>query len=345
MKIKKLQLETVKFATIDGNRDVDTKRLMKVIKKDGRVLVPILVVEYQDIQDKDVVLYDMRTKQRLENPSNDYYVILDGQHRSMCALELFEEMKNEASDVKITDFIYANVMEDEDIQGQDIVTLIMSINSSATSWKSKDYIKSAYTHNPEDETLIAVKLCTQLGFSISNASRYLCNNHKAMNPLVLSRFISNEGELPESNPRKALEILRMLNDVGFSNNFLRKRYLAEEIVIKRNNDRLDAFLNSLCHLDSATVKKIEGLSPQDCDNHKIKDIILEYENTLSDEKRTKCFMPDMSDKRFNENIAFFNKLAEDLKAARGAKKTRKSNSQAIKIRNKDIEDCTIDDVK
>jgi hypothetical protein len=56
-------------------------------------------------------------------------------------------------------------------------------------------------------------------------------------------------------------------------------------------------------------------------------------------------MPDMSDKRFNENIAFFNKLAEDLKAARGAKKTRKSNSQAIKIRNKDIEDCTIDDVK
>ena len=197
MQIKKLPLETVKFATIDGNRDVDTKRLMKAIKKDGRVLVPIIVVEYQDIQDKDVVLYDMRTKQRLENPSNDYYVILDGQHRSTCALQLYKEKKNEGSDVRFTDFIYANVMEDEDIQGQDIITLIMSINSSATSWKSKDYIKSAYTHNPEDETLIAVKLCTQLGFSISNASRYLCNNHKALNPLILSRFISNEGELPE----------------------------------------------------------------------------------------------------------------------------------------------------
>ena len=345
MKIKKLQLETVKFATIDGNRDVDTKRLMKVIKKDGRVFVPILVVEYQDIQDKDVVLYDLRTKQRLENPSKDYYVIVDGQHRSMCALQLYEEMKNEGSDVRFTDFIYANVMEDEDIQGQDIVTLIMSINSSATSWKSKDYVKSAYTRNPKDETLIAVNLCTQLGFSISNTGRYLCNNHKALTPMVLSRFTANEGDLPESNPRKALEILRMLVDTGFCNNFLKKRYLAEEIVIKRNCDCLDAFLNSLCRLDSATVKMIEGLTPQDCDNHKIKDIILEYENTLSDEERAKCFMPDMSDKRFNENIAFFKKLAEELKSARGAKKTRKSNSHAIKIRNKDIEDCTIDDVK
>ena len=342
MKIKKLQLETVKFATIDGNRDVDTKRLMKAIRKDGRVLVPIIVVEYQNIRDKDVVLYDMRTKQRLENPSNDYYVILDGQHRSMCALQLYKEMKNEGCDVRFTDFIYANVMEDEDIQAQDIVTLIMSINSSATSWKSKDYIKSAYTHNPEDETLIAVKLCTQLGFSISNASRYLCNNHKALNPLVLSRFISNDGELPESNPRKALEIMRMLNGVGFSNNFLRKRYLAEEIVIKRNNDRLDAFLNSLCRLDYATVKKIEGLSPQDCDNHKIRDIILEYENTLSDEKRATCFAPDISDKRFNENVEFFKNLAENSSAAR---KRERKNAQLIKESMELITDCIVDEVK
>ena len=342
MQIKKLPLETVKFATIDGNRDVDTKRLMKAIKKDGRVLVPIIVVEYQDIQDKDVVLYDMRTKQRLENPSNDYYVILDGQHRSTCALQLYKEKKNEGSDVRFTDFIYANVMEDEDIQGQDIITLIMSINSSATSWKSKDYIKSAYTHNPEDETLIAVKLCTQLGFSISNASRYLCNNHKALNPLILSRFISNEGELPESNPRKALEILRMLNGVGFSNNFLRKRYLAEEIVIKRNNDRLDAFLNSLCRLDSASVKKIEELSPQDCDNHKSRDIILEYENTLSDEKRAECFVPDMADMRFNENVEFFKNLAENISAAR---KSERKNSQVTKESMELITDCTVDEVK
>lgn len=337
MKIKKLQLETVKFATIDGNRDVDTKRLMKVIKKDGRVLVPILVIEYKDIQDKDVVLYDIRTKQRLDNPSNDYYVILDGQHRSRCALELFEEMKNEASDVKITDFIFANVMEEEDIQGQDIVNLIMSINSSATSWKSKDYIKSAYTHNPEDETLIAVNLCTQLGYSISNTGRYLCNNHKALTPMVLSRFTANEGDLPESNPRKALEILRMLVDTGFCNNFLKKRYLAEEIVIKRNCDCLDAFLNSLFRLDSATVKMIEGLSPQDCDFHKIRTIVQEFNKTLSDKERAKCFVPDLSDKRFNENIAFFKKLAEELKSAKKVKKTRKSK--------KNIEECTIDDVK
>jgi len=339
MKIKKLQLETVKLATIDGNRDVDIKRLMKVIKKDGRVLIPILVIEYKDIQDKDVVLYDIRTKQRLDNPSNDYYVILDGQHRSMCALELFEEMKKEASDVKITDFIYANVMEDEDIQGQDIVTLIMSINSSATSWKSKDYIKSAYTQNPKDETLIAVNLCTQLGYSISNASRYLCNNHRTLNPSVLSRFIGNECELPESNPRKALEILRMLVDVGFDIEFLKKRYLADDIVIKRNNDHLEDFLNSLYRLDSATVEKIQKLTPQDCDNHKIRDVVQEFEKNLSEEERAKCFVPDTSEKRFTENVNFFAKLAEDIKAAKSTKKTRTKKSGT------NYDECTLNDVK
>jgi len=342
MNIKQLPLATVQFATIDGNRDVAPQRLMKAIKKVGRVLDPILVVKYQDIQDKDVVLYDMRTKQPLENPSNDYYVIIDGQHRSKCALQLFDEMQKEGSDIMFTDFIYANVYGQEDIQGQDIMSIIMNINSTPKCWASKDYVKSAYTHNPKDETLIVVNLCTQLGYSISNASRYLCNNHKALNPLVLSRFISNEGELPESNPRKALEILRMLNDAGFSNNFLRKRYLAEQIVIKRNNEHLDAFLNSLCQLDSATVKRIEGLTPQECDNGKIRDVILEFEKSLSDEKRAKCFVPDMSDKRFYENVEYFKKLAEVLKTAKSAKKTRKS---ATEKSNKIVEDCTVDDVK
>ena len=170
-----------------------------------------------------------------------------------------------------------------------------------------------------------------------NTGRYLCNNHKALTPMVLSRFTANEGDLPESNPRKALEILRMLVDTGFCNNFLKKRYLAEEIVIKRNCDCLDAFLNSLFRLDSATVKMIEGLSPQDCDFHKIRTIVQEFDKTLSDEERAKCFVPDLSDKRFNENIAFFKKLAEELKSTKKEKKTRKSK--------KNIEECTVDDVK
>ena len=86
---------------------------------------------------------------------------------------------------------------------------------------------------------------------------------------------------------------------------------------------------------------IEGLTPQDCDFHKIRTIVQEFDKTLSDEERAKCFVPDLSDKRFNENIAFFEKLAEELKA----KKTRKSNSLAAKKINKKVDNCTVDDVK
>lgn len=346
MKLEKLQLETVKFATIAGNRDVDTKKLMKVIRKDGRVLTPILVVEYQDIQDKGIILFDQRTGQRLEDPSPDCYVIMDGQHRCMCAQQLFEEMQTEGSDVKFTDYIYANVYEKEDIQDDDIISLIMDINSSAKSWGTKDYIKSAYTHNPEDETMIVVNIGTGLRCSISNISRFLCNNHKTLTPMVLSRYISGEAELPESNPRKALEILRMLNDTGFSIDFLRKRYLAEEIVMKHNSDRLEGFLNSLCRLDSTTVKKIEALSPQDYDNHKIREIVQDFEKELCDEERAKCFAADLSDKRFNENVEHFKRLVEELKLAKNAKKTHKRNSLSSRQNSKvSITECTVDDVK
>ncbi len=337
MKLVKLELESVKFATIYGNRDVDTKRLIKDIKKDGRVLVPILVIKYQDIRDMNIVLNDLVTGQHLENPSNDYYVIMDGQHRSKCALQLYAEMQMKGSDVKISDYILANVYEEEDVKEQNIMTLIMRINSSAKSWASKDYIKSAYTHNPEDEILSVVNLLKQIGFSISNISRNLFHNHKTLTPLVLSRYISGESELPEGNPRKALEILRMLIKKGFDINFLKKRYVAEEIIIKRNSDRLDEFLNAIYHLDSESVKKIEMLTPQDLDNHKIRDIIQEFEKQLNEEDREKCFEVDLSEKKFNDNIDMFKKIINELKARKTKKKTQKSK--------KNILNCTVDDVK
>lgn len=346
MKIEKLKLETVKFATIAGNRDVDTKKLMKAIKKDGRVIVPILAIQLQDIQDKDLVLYDLRTGLRIEKPSPDCYVVIDGQHRCMCAQQLFEEMQTEGSDLEFTDFIYANIFEKEDIQDEDTISIIIGINSTTKSWGAKDYVKSAYTHNPEDETMIVVNVGTELRCSISNMSRYLCNNHKMLTPLVLSHYISGDSELPECNPRKALEMLRMLHDRGFSIDFLRKRYLAEEIVLKHNSDRLEGFLNSLYHLDNMTVKKIEALSPQDYDNHKIRVIVQDFEKNLCIEERTKSFVPDLSDKRFNDNIEHFKKIVEELKLTKNAKKIRKSRSLYSTQKSEvNIADCTADDVK
>ena len=328
MKLTKLQLETAKFATIDGNRDVDTKRLKKVIKKDGRVFVPILTIRYQDIQNKDIVLYDLRTGQRIEKPSSDYYIVLDGQHRSKCALELYDEMQEEGSDVKIKYFIYANIFEIEDITDAnipyDIMVLIMSINSSAKSWGSKDYIKSAYTHMPDDKVLIVVRLLTTLGFSISNISRLLYNNHKTLNSQVLSRYISGEENLPEGiSLMKVLEILRMLIDKGFGISFLKKRYLAEEIVRKRNSEQLDKFLNSLCRLDSDTVKRIMELSPQELDSHKIRYIVREFEKGLCEEEQAKCFIPDMTEKRLYENIEYLQDIAEEIRTVKNSRVRRK----------------------
>jgi hypothetical protein len=338
MKTVKLDLSEVKFATIDGNRDIAPQRLMKAIRKTGRVLVPILVVRYEDF-DEDVTLYDMRTGQHLEIPEDDYYVIVDGQHRSMCALQLFE--RNQKGAAKFTDYIYANVLEKDDIQEQDIMSIIMEINSTPKCWTSKDYVKSAYKNSPQDETLITLNLCTQLGFSISCASRYICYNHKTLNPQVLSSYISGEGNLPECDPRTALENLRMLYNVGFSIKFLRKRYLADALLKKHNANRLDEFLNSLYHLDSETVKTIENLSPQDYENQKIREVVLGFEDKLDTVKRAEKFNADLSDERFSQNVDYFNKMVEELKTTKGQKKIRKSTKNGCKK----FENCTIEDVK
>ena len=330
MRIEKLQLSTAKFATIDGNREIDTKRLMKVIKKDGQVLVPILVVKYQDVKDECICIHDLRTGECLVNPSDDYYLIVDGQHRSKCALQLFEEMQKGDVDVKISDFIYANVYEIEDIMDQDIMALIMSINSSAKSWASRDYIKCAFMHKPEDEVLIVIDLLSKLGFSISNISRYLYNDHKKLKPEHLSKHISGEENLKVGHSRKTLEILRMLIETGFDINFLKKRYLAVEFVSKRNDDQLEDFLNSLFRLDSVTVEKIEKLTPQDLDSHIILEIVQEYDSNLSKVKLDKCFKPNLSEERLNENLSWFKALLE-------RRKTEK--------RKKSIEEYSVDDVK
>jgi len=95
-----------------------------------------------------------------------------------------------------------------------------------------------------------------------------------------------------------------------------------------------------------TVKKIEALSPQDYDNHKIRVIVQDFEKNLCIEERTKSFVPDLSDKRFNDNIEHFKKIVEELKLTKNTKKIRKTRSLYSTQKSEvNIADCTADDVK
>ena len=93
MKFEKLNLQNAKFAFIVGNREVDEKRLEKSIRKVGKVLVPILGVYYRTIKNSGYKVIDAQTGDQLNNPSDDYFVVMDGQHRTITLLNLFKEQQ------------------------------------------------------------------------------------------------------------------------------------------------------------------------------------------------------------------------------------------------------------
>lgn len=333
MRIEKVMLETAKFATVVGNREVDVKRLKEVIAKDGRVFTAIDVVLYKDVKDQDIALVDLCTKQRLEEFPDEGYVILDGQHRTVCALQLYQEMQEKKTDVVIPNFIYANVSEKEDIKGENIISRIMTFNSYHKSWSSKDFIKSAHTHKVNDDVITIIFLLSSLGFSISSISRILFNNHKALTPQVLSQYISDKGDLPEGAPKKALEILRLLIKKGFCVNFLKKRYLFEEIVPRLNSDHPEIILSLLNHLDNSTVAEIQNLSPQHLDANGIRDILNSFKKNLSKDESDTHYVIDLSEKTFIENIDYFKNLVEEQKYKKKNKRIPKNIA------------CSVDDVK
>ena len=90
MKTIKLPFANAKIAFINGNRSVNGKRLLESIKEYG-ILRPIDIIPYGEIKNQNITLTDVHTGNVIENPSDDYFVVLDGQHRLSCVLQLFNE--------------------------------------------------------------------------------------------------------------------------------------------------------------------------------------------------------------------------------------------------------------
>ncbi len=340
---KKIEFTNSKIAFIKGNRSVHEKRLLESISKYG-VLHPIDVIPYGEIKDLNVTLIDVHTGNIIENPSDDYLVILDGQHRTVCALNLFygqqesqEEGSNEGTCVK--DFINAKVYNASDLMGLHPLTYISILNSSTKDWSANDFIDSAHVRNGNDVIVKTVFTLKSLGFSNSNIGRVLFFDHKAMKPAALADHVDGNIDLATDMQReRGLEVLRLLVDKGFSVNFLKKRYMMEAIIKSYTSGKFNEFLTKISYVSAEAITNIEKvMTPTSYDNGGIKKTIDVCYKGICQQQDVVPFVINSSEERFMENLTFFQSMASEIAS--------KKKSKARSIRGARNQDIKLEDVR
>ena len=344
MKTIKLPFANAKIAFINGNRSVNGKRLLESIKKYG-ILRPIDIIPYGEIKNQNITLTDVHTGNVIENPSDDYFVVLDGQHRLSCVLQLFNEHResqvgNCDEGGRSDDSINSNLYNACDLKGLHPLTYISIANSTPKCWSANDFIDSAYVRNGNDLIIKTVYTLKSLGFSNSNISRVLFFDHKAMKPSALSDYVDGNNDLGSDMQReRGLEVLRLLVDKGFSMNFLKKRYMMEAIIKSCTSGHLDVFLTEISYISKDVITTIEKvMTPTNYDNGDIKKKIDACYKQATQGQEIRPFVIDSSEDRFKENLSFFQAMVSEITNKKNKSKSHtKTHAKNLDVKLEDIQ--------
>lgn len=121
--------ENRKFAFVKGNRQINEKAVaskVKSIREYGQ-LSPITVVKGEDVYLSDGHLVDLDGNDIPDEQTENYYAVLDGQHRLMAYLKL---------GLNLDDLVITEPLNVE----MSIVALIAEMNICTTAWKGTDYM-------------------------------------------------------------------------------------------------------------------------------------------------------------------------------------------------------------
>ena len=124
-----IENEARQFAFVKGNRAINVKTVKskeKSIKEYGQ-LSPITVVKGEDVYLSGGHLVDLDGSDIPDEQAENYYAVLDGQHRLVAYLNL---------KMSLDDLVICEPLNVE----MSIATLIAEMNICTTSWKGSDYM-------------------------------------------------------------------------------------------------------------------------------------------------------------------------------------------------------------
>ncbi len=261
--------ESRKAAFAQGiNRIVNFKSVNSIldilIRKGYREAEAIQVIKAETafLIDSKINLVDINGNSIDNDKLTEYFLILDGQHRTY-AVSLFNEGTSELDAKIIIPGIQVSLKD-----GEGIAEYINEINITKRSWETSDYVIGAANHLTEHEDKKFLEIYKKRiqtkdnpdGFPLATLNRIYCQNHSAITKTDFSLLCSGKlykGKdhkkiIPSYNITRGENFINICLDRGFSLKEIGKRYIIE------------AFNNLIVKYDTGTaVEVFESLTPED----------------------------------------------------------------------------------
>lgn len=255
---------TVKFVFLSVNRNVaNNKSLRASIAKRG-VLSPITVIPVEELDDEVKLVAPLTKCTISKTEAVGCYAIIEGQHRYTELSSLISlKAKGKISDEIKTSLNCLIVSKDE---VGNVNEYIIELNSCSKNWKSGDYIENASEQMEDDLLIKTVNKFKLHGFSISTISRFICFDPKAITNKSLADYTNSNGKVAFRNadPIRAIKLYKSLRWMGFTDSFIKKRYLIDFIIYKyklaNSLNPIMARVGKLTH-----AGELSALREKDCD--------------------------------------------------------------------------------
>lgn len=259
------------------NRDVNLKHADSIFEKmkiNGfRESLPIQVI----CAEKSGLykLFDLNGIELLEDDFKNYFLVIDGQHRTRAVSQYNEWLKeNEQLPIDVP-AIFASIKE-----GESIVSYINEINVTLKEWTKEDFLIGAANVNTEIPLLqrykeLIKKPSNPNGIPLSTLNKIYCNS----SGLTKQDFVllcygekvkgkANKSIIPAHDITTGNKFLELCQKAGFDKTEIAKRYLVSEfnnLAIEQDKvfainvfeqiteDDAAAMLNKSSHLDEEKV--------------------------------------------------------------------------------------------
>jgi len=207
-----------RIGLVKNNRPIDSKRVdgfMALINK-GKYekAYPIIVVEATSLVETDYILTDVRGREINAEESENFYIILDGQHRSVAFGKL-----NAAVGESIVPNVHVKEVEN-------IGEYLVDINSTGKSWNTTDrFVVAALTSN--EELIVNIAELVLEGFNPSTAA--LIYIGKKITDRSINTALKNEEIKLPKNAKVDIErgnkFVNLCKAAGIEVKYITKRYL------------------------------------------------------------------------------------------------------------------------
>lgn len=236
-----------------GNMD----KILAMMKVKGyRKAEMIQVVKAEEaIKTGDITLVDINGKEISSSEAKKYFLVLDGQHRTIATSFYNSWLKDEnQKTIEIPAFIV------ELHQDETIAEYINDINITKKEWDTPDYVRGAANINPENEFL---KRYNELirnennpnGYPISTLNLIFCGSNNAISKGDFSLLCSGKEQkgkntkkpiIPAYNIEVGNRFIQICKEKGFDDKAIAKRYLITEFNgIKTTTSSVDKAYDAL----------------------------------------------------------------------------------------------------